>query len=313
MFDGSSYVPVFNKIGEQGDFWVEENVIINPTSNFVHFKITGILGVNSNGDTWPGDIAIDEFSVVEAISNDLELYSGSIYSACDLSNAETVSIELVNTALNTQNNFDVSYSVNGASPIVETISNPINPGDTISYDFNTTVDLSLDGVYNFEFKCILQNDQDSTNNIFSGISENLLSPSAPLTIDDTVCYGDTAFLEASTNQGIINWYSDVNGVSPINYSNVNPTITTTYYAEVQAADFYKDDFESYPTGSLIAQSSPNWSTLSGTGGGQDDAFISSAQMSSGANSIYVNQLNDDDIYLVFNSVGKFWYCRNKYD
>ena len=28
MFDGNSYIPIFNKIGDQGDQWVEENVFL---------------------------------------------------------------------------------------------------------------------------------------------------------------------------------------------------------------------------------------------------------------------------------------------
>ena len=50
MFDGNSYNPIFNKIGDQGDQWVEENVYLN-TSNYIHFRITGILSVDANGDT----------------------------------------------------------------------------------------------------------------------------------------------------------------------------------------------------------------------------------------------------------------------
>ena len=41
--------------------------------------------------------------------------------------------------------------------------------------------------------------------------------------------------------------------------------------------FLRDDIEGYLAGNLIAQSSPNWSTWSGSGGGQDDAFISNSQ------------------------------------
>ena len=53
---------------------------------------------------------------------------------------------------------------------------------------------------------------------------------------------------------------------------------------------------------LIAQSSPNWATWSGSVGGQDDAFISNSQAFSGSNSIYFNYLNDDDLYLPLNQV-----------
>ena len=64
----------------------------------------------------------------------------------------------------------------------------------------------------------------------------------------------------------------------------------------------QDDIDSYLAGNLIAQSSPNWSTWSGFGGGQDDAFISNSQAASGNNSIYLNYLNDDDLYLPFDQV-----------
>jgi hypothetical protein len=300
MFDGNSYTPIFNKIGDQGDQWVEENVYLNTTSSYIHFRITGILSVNANGDTWPGDMAFDEFSVIEGVGDDLETINGYANSACDLSNTEIVSIEIVNPGASPQNNFDVSYSINNGSPVIETFTSTINPGDTVMYNFNTTADLSTDGVYNIDYECLLLNDQNPSNNLFSGINENFVSPNPPTTIDDTICLGDTAFLEATTNQGLINWYSDANGTAPINTNAVTPNITTTYYAEVQASNFYKDDFESYPIGSLIAQSSAFWTTLSGAGGGPFDAFISGAQMSSGNNSIYVNQLNDDDLYLLFN-------------
>ena len=33
MFDGNSYIPIFNKIGDQGDQWVEENIFLSTTSN----------------------------------------------------------------------------------------------------------------------------------------------------------------------------------------------------------------------------------------------------------------------------------------
>ena len=300
LFDGNSYIPIFNKIGDQGDQWVEENIFLNTTSNYIHFRITGILSSDANGDTWPGDIAFDEFSVIDGIGDDLETINGYANSACDLSNAEIVSIEIVNPGASSQNNFDVSYTVNGGTPIIETVSNMINPGDTITYVFNTGLDMSTDGIYNIDYECLLSNDQNPSNNLYTGNNENFLSPSPPVTVDDTICLGDTSFLEAISNQGLINWYSDPNGTSILTNNAVTPNITTTYYAEVQASNFYIDDFESYPTGSLIAQSSAYWTTLSGAGGGPFDAFISGAQMSSGNNSIYVNQLNDDDLYLLLN-------------
>ena len=302
MFDGNSYIPIFNKIGDQGDQWIEENVFLNTISNYIHFRITGILSVDANGDTWPGDIAFDEFSVIEGVGDDLETINGYANSACDLSNAEIVTIEIVNPGAAPQNNFDVSYTINNGSPVIETFTSTVTPGDTVMYNFITTADLSTDGVYNIDYECLLLNDQNTSNNLFSGINENFVSPNPPVTIDDTICLGDTAFLEATTNQGLINWYSDPNGTASISTNAVTPNITTTFYAEVQASNFYKDDFESYLAGNLIAQSSLNWSTWSGFGGGQDDAVISNSQAASGNNSIWLNYLNDDDLYLPFDQI-----------
>ena len=302
VFDNGSYTTIFNKIGEQVDAWVEEVILINPTSTIVHFRITGILGVNANGDTWPGDIAIDEFSVVEAIANDIEVSNTIMMSNCTFSNSEQLSMEIINNGITLQSNFDVSYTVNGGQQVFETCNLVLNSGDTVNYSFNTTVDLSNDGIYNISFQSHLANDQISANDGFTTSIENYLSPSPPIVVNDTICSGDTAILQGTTTEGLINWYTDVNGNNLLSSDIVVPTTTTTYYGAVQACAFFKDDIDSYLAGNLIAQSSPNWSTWSGFGGGQDDAFISNSQAASGNNSIYLNYLNDDDLYLPFDQV-----------
>ena len=303
VFDNGSYVTVFNKIGEQGDFWAEEIVSINPSSTIVHFRITGILGVDANGDTWPGDIAIDEFSVIEAIANDIEASGIINTSGCGLSNSEQIGMKIKNNGIISQSNFNLSYKINGGSPVIENFTNTLNAGDSATYYFTTTADLSNNGLYNIELECLLTNDQITSNDVHIASIENYTSPSAPTTTNDTICNGDTAHLMATTTEGLIKWYSDQNATNALTNNMVSPSTTTTYYAAVQSAEFFIDDFESYPSGSLIAQSSPNWATYSGNaGGGQDDALVSNTQMASGNNSIYLNQLNDDDIYLPFNQV-----------
>ena len=299
MYDGNSYVNIFNKIGEHGDFWVEETILLNPSSNLIHFRITGILGENNNGDTWPGDIAVDEFSVNDAVTDDIEVYYGEANSACDLSTNEQVSITLVNKGVSSQNNFPVSYKINGGNPVVETFNSNLNASDTAVFSFATSADLSNDGIYNFEFECSLANDQNSSDNVYITSEENYQSPSAPITNDDTICLGESITLEAISNEGIINWYSDSAGNNLLTNNEVSPSSSTTYYAQVQGADIFSDDFDGYPSGALIAQSSPYWTTPFG-GGGQNDALISNSQMVSGNNSIYLNYLNDDDLYLPFN-------------
>ena len=199
----------------------------------------------------------------------------------------------------------MSYTVNNGTPVVETITNVVNSGDTIVYSFNTSLDMSTDGIYNIDYECLLSNEIKTLQITFiRGLNENFVSPTAPVTVDDTICTGDTAYLEAVSSQVKLIGNSDINGTQGLKFTAVTPFTTTTYYAEVQASRFYKDDFESYyPNGFLIAQSSPNWSTISGTGGGQDDVeSIFGAQASSGNNSIYINHLNDDDLYMLIDSI-----------
>ena len=211
-------------------------------------------------------------------------------------------MNIKNNGIALQTNFDVSYTINGGQQVFETCNLVLNSGDSANYTFSTPADLSNDGVYNISFQSHLSNDQVSSNDGFTTIIENYLSPSLPITTDDTICNGDTAILQATTTEGLINWYTDVNGNNTLSSSTVTPTTTTTYYAAVQACDFYKDDIEGYLAGNLIAQSSSNWATWSGSVGGQDDAFISNSQAFSGSNSIYFNYLNDDDLYLPFGQV-----------
>lgn len=301
MYDGNSYINIFNIVGDQGDLWIEENIVLNSSSNIVSFRITGILGEDANGDTWPGDIAVDEFSISNAMSNDIEVYSGGARSDCNLTSQEQITVDIVNNGVLPQNNFDVSYEINGANPVIETFGATINYGDTLTYYFSTKADLSSDGLYNIEFESFLSNDQEQSNNNSSVIEENYFSPNPPLTLNDTICIGDTTTLMASSIIGQITWYSDSNAINNLSNTTVSPTANTTYYAGVQAGEFFIDDFESYSSGLLIAQSSPNWTTPTG-GGGQDDALVSSTQASGGNNSVYLNQINDDDLYLPFDQV-----------
>ena len=151
----------------------------------MHFRTTGILGVNANGDTWQGDIAIDEFSVVEAIANDIEVSTTNMMSGCEFTSAEQLSMNIKNNGIALQTNFDVSYTINGGQQVFETCNLVLNNGDSAIYSFSTPADLSNDGVYNISFQSF-NNDQVSSNDGFNTIIENYLSPSLPTTIDDTI-------------------------------------------------------------------------------------------------------------------------------
>lgn len=77
-------------------------------------------------------------------------------------------------------------------------------------------------------------------------------------------------------------------------------------AIVSKAQSFSDDFESYTSGSLLAQSSTTWATWSSAaGGGTDDVAVSSTMAHSGSNSIYLASTatngGPDDLILPFSS------------
>ena len=86
---------------------------------------------------------------------------------------ETVSITIGNYGTDPASGFDVSYSVDGGTPVVETVAATVNPGSSISYSFATTADLSGVGTYNITASTLLVGDEDTSNNTRSIMVTNL--------------------------------------------------------------------------------------------------------------------------------------------
>ena len=260
-----------------------------------------------------GDNTISTFVVV----NDLAVVSANVASGCDLTATEPIEIWVVNQGSVADSAFNLSYSVNGGTTIFETINSYLNPGDTLKYVFTTTADMSADGIYDIDFECLLAVDADTTDNYFNFVAENYVTPADAITIGDTICIGDTAYISA-VGFGYITWHDAATGGNEIGDDEdliVTPYATTSYYAQVEAIEEFDDDFESYSDGDLIAQSSIDWNTWSGTTGAGDDAEVTNAQASSSSNSLYLNNADGDDIVLPFGrafSTGYFAYSMDMY-
>jgi len=319
MWDGSAYSNVFTKSGDQGNVWNEELVMLSTTASTISFKVTAVVDTNAGGQAWTGDMAIDEFGVREAQANDLAIIAAIAPSDCDLSNAESIEVWVENQGLSAESNFDVSYGVNGGAVVVETFTGQLAPGDTLMHVFAATADMSADGVYDVALHVDLATDSDTTDNHYLTSGENYFTPAAATTMGDTICDGDTAYVQAMSSDGYVMWYDAMTGGNLIDEGEdlmVAPNATTSFYAEVLADEGYSDDFESYTSGDLIAASSNVWEAWTGpNGGGADDAEVSSAQAAGGSNSLYLNNANGDDVVLPFGeafSSGKFMYSMDMY-
>jgi len=197
--------------------------------------------------TWGSDgIGFDNVNIRELAANDLAAINGSASesSGCDLSDSVTICIDYINVGTATQYYPMMQYTLNGGAPVIETTTDTINPGDTSTYCFTMTVDLSLDGVYDFVVSTNLMGDADSTNNSYSFTISNDTTHAGPTLIGDTICEnsGDTLLLIASNSTGAINWY-DAPGGNMLGSGDtllVAVNTTTSYFAS-----------ETYPASSQV--------------------------------------------------------------
>lgn len=131
--------------------------------------------------------------------------------------AITVTIENFGTA--SQSNFEVSYTINGGTAVVENVPGPLAAGATISYTFNTLGDFSTPGSYAVTSSTLLNGDSVATNNAVT------------VTVVNYECSSDTNNnqLPIGPNSGtitesVITFTNDL----PVNDVNVTVNLTHTY-------------------------------------------------------------------------------------
>ena len=267
------------------------------------------------------DLAIDLIEVNSCIvppSNDLALVAAAVASGCDLTATEPIELWVVNQGLVAESSFDLSYSVNGGTPVVESITSTLNVGDTLMHVFAATADMTSDGVYNIDFECVLASDFDTTNNTMMFMAENYLTPAALTTMGDTICNGDTAMVSTTAN-GYAFWYDAATGGNLVGEDDViyvSPSSTTSYYAEDAIVIGHSEDFDSYNVGDYIVASDPsNWDVWpGGVPGGAYDMQVTDVQ-GNGGNSLRVFNVDGTDVVMEFGqalSTGRFYYSMDMY-
>ncbi len=81
----------------------------------------------------------------------------------NLSGVETLEVEVRNFGTQTISNFPIGYTFNGGPPVVESFDGSINPGTTVTFAFNQTLDLSVGGNYLINVFTDLVNDENPAN------------------------------------------------------------------------------------------------------------------------------------------------------
>jgi hypothetical protein len=295
---------VIDIAGTGANTWVSEN-------SYTVTNSSGIVVANAtyDGTTVPNTV------VTACPPNDLSAYAAIVPSGCDLSTTESLEFWVVNTGTVAESAFDVAYVANGGTQVIESITSTLNPSDTLKHVFATTADMSADGMYTVDFVVILPVDGDLTNNNVSVDGENYLTPSAPMTMGDTICNGDTAMISADADYAY--WYDAATGGNLVGEGDeldVSPSMTTSYYAESAVVKGHSEDFDSLTVGGFIVASDPdNWAVWPG-GGAAVDMPITDVQ-GNGGNSLRVFNIDGTDVVMEFGeafSSGKFYCAMDMY-
>ena len=161
-----------------------------------------ILGTAQNVDIW----GLELCSSGPLPTNDLGVQVISQpASGLNLTGAEPVTITVKNYGTATQTSFDVEFTFDGGTPVVESVSTTLNSGDTYDHTFATTVDLSAYGTYSIDACVTLTGDENSANDCKSKTVEN---------IEPSLCLDGLYATGCDFGDGLIYWdLADVNGVS----------------------------------------------------------------------------------------------------
>lgn len=140
------------------------NIInVNYQSDEIYFTVpvsgSYYLGWQCYSDSDMYFCYLDDINITEQNAIDVALGSTTNLAEenCGLQ-TENITVTVKNLCSTILTNIPVSYSVNGATAITDTISTPIAVGDSLQYTFSTPVDLSATGNYNFVFYSSMPND-----------------------------------------------------------------------------------------------------------------------------------------------------------
>ncbi len=185
-------------------------------------------------------IAIDDFTIKEAVLNDLAIIDIiDPQSGCGLGSGETVSIEIHNFGAQVQSNIPVDYSIDGgltwlSSP--ETVSVTLQPGEGVVYTFVTHCDMSAYGDYEIVAKTINPGDEDYTNDEYSKtiVSQNTIAANGYVESFESgsagwYTYGENSTMElAMPANSLINSAADGSYAWVTNATGYNDTNEVSY-------------------------------------------------------------------------------------
>ena len=178
----------------------------------------------------PNDLGITEIS--------------SPISGTNLSATELVTIEITNFGGAEQSNFEVSYELNGEQ-VTETVDGPLAGNSSMDYIFTQTIDLSAFGTYEIIASVNLENDSDSSNDVFTiNINNANCTPVGNLSFGDGFQLFQIGDINNNTGEGGPGYEDFTNLSTNIEQGSSNDLTVTTGYGNQHIRIWidYNDDF-----------------------------------------------------------------------
>jgi hypothetical protein len=147
----------------------------------------------------------------EGEDNDLSMLSvDSPVSGVGLANAETITVTIKNEGIASETGFEVSYTINGGSPVVENVgAMTLSPNQIGTYSFTTTADLSVAGPYTIVASVNMAGDPNPENNEATTTAYNLGTVyTMPATGTQTITSCGATFTDAGGLEGNIGMNDD---------------------------------------------------------------------------------------------------------
>lgn len=147
-----------------------------PSGGSAQFTFSNLADLSTEGQTYTilasTDMTGDEDNsndstsadVTHVFANDLGVTAITAPVSDETLGNEQITVTIQNFGTVSQSNFDVSYSINSATPVVEQVSGPLAAGASMSYSFTTLGNFSADGSYTVVAQTQLGSDGNASNN-----------------------------------------------------------------------------------------------------------------------------------------------------
>ncbi|MFY0672096.1 MAG: PKD domain-containing protein [Bacteroidia bacterium] len=207
----SNAVSGFNRNSKEGDpgYNSSSDLTIDPKSKQLANwgSISTGIGSDFEGDIrnpQSPDVGADEFSDLYDIGVSSIL---SPLSNCELSNSETITIEIENKgniALPSGELIPVAYSIDGSSAQVDTfiLSSNLSKNGKVQFTFSQKADFSAFKSFNLKAYTDIANDSLRTNDTLAVVRSSFENPTADFSIDNIACSNEDVNFSNSSSTSV---------------------------------------------------------------------------------------------------------------